>query len=323
MAASAAGNAAAPAPAGRSSDQTGTSKRRRTTPYLAMVAAGGLAGIASKTAVAPFDRIKILNQTGASEGMVATFRAITSKEGVAGLWRGNFVNCVRIFPAKGVLYMCSDVYKEGLRKFHNIGPAAAFPFWLSVLSGSCSGITAAVSTYPLDLIRGRIAGVLAESQRGIIGTAAHVVKTEGFRGLYSGLTPTVLGAIPYEGVKFGVYDLIKSNVHRMPDSIRDLPPTYHNLVAGATAGACASSLLFPNDTVRRLMQIQGALGSLGSHKQAYNSAWHCYVHTFKTEGIKRFYRGIGVNLLRVAPNAAIQFGVYEYGKELIRERDIH
>lgn len=280
--------------------------------------AGGLAGMASKTAVAPFDRIKILCQTGASEGFAKTGTQIIKTEGPLGLWRGNFVNCIRIFPAKGVLYMCSDVYKELLTTGMGMPTGNG---WVSVMSGSMSGITASVTTYPLDLIRGRIAGLLGKTNKSIIGIAVDVAKREGVFGLYSGLLPTVLGAIPYEGVKFGVYDLLKRNKDEMPPTFRDLPAIYHSLVFGACSGACASCLLFPNDTVRRIMQIQGALETLGSNKTAYKNMWDCYVQTFKTAGIGRFYHGISANLMRVVPNAAIQFGVYEYGKKLIRENE--
>ena len=32
---------------------------------------------------------------------------------------------------------------------------------------------------------------------------------EGFGSWYRGVTPTLLGALPYEGIKFSVFDLLK------------------------------------------------------------------------------------------------------------------
>lgn len=79
-------------------------------------AAGAVASVVSRTACAPLDRIKLLNQTGSSRtGPLATFRAIVQQEGWQGLWRGNIVNCQRVIPSKGVLLCCSDMYRDALR----------------------------------------------------------------------------------------------------------------------------------------------------------------------------------------------------------------
>jgi hypothetical protein len=77
-------------------------------------AAGGAAGAVAKTVCAPLERVKILCQTGESSGIVATVRNVQRREGVAGLWRGNFTNVVRTIPNKGVLFMCSDSIKATL-----------------------------------------------------------------------------------------------------------------------------------------------------------------------------------------------------------------
>jgi hypothetical protein len=79
-------------------------------------AAGAVASVVSRTACAPLDRVKLLNQTGSSRtGPLETFRAIVQREGWQGLWRGNIVNCQRVIPSKGVLLCCSDAYRDALR----------------------------------------------------------------------------------------------------------------------------------------------------------------------------------------------------------------
>jgi len=74
-------------------------------------ASGGLAGATAKTATAPFERVRILNQTGNSVGALQTITAVCRNEGWLALWRSNTVNIVRIFPNKWVLLSCSDLYK--------------------------------------------------------------------------------------------------------------------------------------------------------------------------------------------------------------------
>ena len=72
-------------------------------------------------------------------------------------------------------------------------------------------------------------------------------------------------------------------------------------------------MLYPNDTVRRLLQIQGTPGA----EQRFTSALDCWRKTYASGGLQRFYRGIIPYLIRMAPNSAIQFGTYEYLKSFI------
>ncbi|GMI19465.1 hypothetical protein TeGR_g2426, partial [Tetraparma gracilis] len=44
--------------------------------------------------------------------------------------------------------------------------------------------------------------------------------------------------------------------------------------------------------------------------------WDCVRKTYRAHGIKRFFSGCGINLVRMAPNTAVQFGSYELLKEM-------
>ena len=59
-------------------------------------------------------------------------------EGFWGLWRGNLANIIRVVPNKGVLLMCSDMYKATI--------AAALPgcggATISSIAGGLAGLTA-------------------------------------------------------------------------------------------------------------------------------------------------------------------------------------
>jgi solute carrier family 25 thiamine pyrophosphate transporter 19 len=36
-----------------------------------------------------------------------------------------------------------------------------------------------------------------------------IIRTRGFRGLYAGLSPTLVEIVPYAGLQFGTYDTFK------------------------------------------------------------------------------------------------------------------
>ena len=69
---------------------------------------------------------------------------------------------------------------------------------------------------------------------------------------------------------------------------------------------------YPNDTVRRLLQLQGTTGTT----EVFTGYFDCIRKTYAAHGAKRFFAGMGVNLVRMAPNTAVQFGAYELLKEM-------
>ena len=80
---------------------------------------------------------------------------------------------------------------------------------------------------------------------------------------------------------------------------------------GGMGGLTAGLVTYPNDTIRRLLQVQGSRGT----QTRYTGYWDCVRQTYRHEGLGRFYRGMTVNLLRMAPNTAVQFGTYELLKQ--------
>mmetsp|Transcript_32134 Transcript_32134/g.76197 ORF Transcript_32134/g.76197 Transcript_32134/m.76197 type:complete len:378 (-) Transcript_32134:190-1323(-) len=288
-----------------------------------LMLAGGLAGATAKTCVAPLERIKLLAQAGElNGGIIAGFKEVIAREGMGGLWRGNTVNVLRMVPNKGVLHATNDLYKEmaagmmaGLpAAFVGAGTGTQF-----FLAGSLAGMTSVLVTYPLDLIRTRMAGRFVGSQtltKGLMGntwyaTAATVVKTEGVSGLYRGVNPTLVGAFPYEGIKFYAYDKIKRALPHRADGTQRLE---WKLVAGASAATVAHILTYPMDTVRRRMQLQGA----GGMAMIYKSSWDCAKQMARKEGVISLYRGLTATCIRGVPNTGIQFAVYEGLKSLLQ-----
>lgn len=191
------------------------------------------------------------------------YRNIIAKEGVLGLWAGNGANLLRVFPAKAVVFSSNDFYKSQLKAIFHID--GALPGHLAFLAGGMSGMSASAVTYPLDFCRGRISGKLAceknhKQYRGIVGTLALTVKDEGLLAVYKGVTPTLLGAMPYEGIKFGTVGVLELI---FPSS--DGPTPLRKMCMGGLGGVMAGLITYPNDTVRRLLQIQGSRGTSSNY----------------------------------------------------------
>lgn len=78
--------------------------------------AGGVAGAISRTVVAPFERLKIIFQTQGVPpkytGVIQALKKIKAEEGFRGYFKGNGVNCMRIFPTSALQFYFYELYKS-------------------------------------------------------------------------------------------------------------------------------------------------------------------------------------------------------------------
>lgn len=78
-------------------------------PSLRRLFSGAVAGTVSRTAVAPLETIRTLLMVGSSgHSTTEVFNNIMKTDGWKGLFRGNFVNVIRVAPSKAieVMYTC-------------------------------------------------------------------------------------------------------------------------------------------------------------------------------------------------------------------------
>eukprot|EP00736_Rhodelphis_marinus_P014462 Rmarinus@m.25968 len=294
-------------------DQNKKPNVKHTNPFLHL-AAGGVAGAISRTAVAPLERVKITMQvqhvkagppkyTGVFQGIFRMYR----EDGVRGLFIGNGINVLRIAPFTAVQFLSYDRYKKWM-----FGSSTELTPAQRLFAGGCAGMTAAMFTYPLDMMRARVTiGDSDSIWRGM----RYVMRTEGgFLALYRGLWPTLVGVFPYIGIDFAVYDTLKPYMPREPPEYPGGPPgkvtTVGLLLCGATAGVVAQTCAYPIDLVRRRMQVQRA-----TDPHRYHGIWHGLRSTVKREGFKGLYHGLLSNTLKAVPAIAISFAVYERAKE--------
>jgi solute carrier family 25 protein 16 len=126
--------------------------------------AGGVAGATAKTCVAPLERCKILFQTGKlhSGGVSSTLSSILRSEGLLGLFRGNGASVLRIVPYSAIHFGLYEEYRRVLVAALYLPPPTGMNHQtvsplLDLVAGSVAGATAVLVTYPLDLVRTRLA----------------------------------------------------------------------------------------------------------------------------------------------------------------------
>ncbi|GAB2219684.1 hypothetical protein Droror1_Dr00007321 [Drosera rotundifolia] len=285
--------------------------------------AGGVSGGVAKSAVAPLERVKILFQTRRAEfksaGLLGSFVKIAKTEGPLGFYRGNGASIVRIVPYAALHYMAYEEYKRWIiQSFPNVwrGPV------LDLVAGSFAGGTAVLFTYPLDLVRTKLAyqvvgssvsslnGLVLQEQayKGIIDCFSKIFRESGVRGLYRGVAPSLYGIFPYAGLKFYFFEEMKRYV---PDEHRN--DITVKLICGSVAGLLGQTFTYPLDVVRRQMQVQQA-----SNANNMKGTLETLIAIAREQGWKQLFSGLSLNYLKVVPSVAIGFTVYDTMKVLLQ-----
>ena len=198
------------------------------------IIAGGFAGMIAKSVVAPFDRIKILYQVSSAKFRITklpgTAKRIIQEEGLSALWKGNTATLIRVFPYSGIQFMIFDrcktyILREQERRFlqeKEIQPGTPKPNWglsplESMFAGMAAGAVSVIATYPLDLTRAQLAVLKMKKGRSStnVGFAAALLnnyRDRGVTGLFRGITPTLLGILPYSGLAFSFNEQAKRKV---------------------------------------------------------------------------------------------------------------
>ncbi|KAN0041075.1 hypothetical protein ACTFIV_003611 [Dictyostelium citrinum] len=307
----------------------------KTTPLVTLLA-GGVSGVIAKSTIAPLERVKILYQVKSKKysfnSVYGLMKNIIKNEGLPGLWKGNTATILRIFPYSAIQWTSYDYLKN------NIVTDKKSSIQIFI-AGSVGFSCAILLTYPLDVIRARLALSYSDNNNNIINNNKKLNSTQStttkvlkngigvanieksidykgyktiglFKGLWRGILPTLYGSIPYAGVGYSSFEYFKRIA---PNSCRnekgDVIGIY-KLVTGGIAGGLGQTAAYPLDVVRRRIQTTGYGDGTGVDNLKHG--------TFKTmfsilqkEGIYALFKGISINYIKVIPTNGVAFLTYE------------
>eukprot|EP00029_Vermamoeba_vermiformis_P012688 TRINITY_DN7588_c0_g1_i1.p1 TRINITY_DN7588_c0_g1~~TRINITY_DN7588_c0_g1_i1.p1 ORF type:complete len:157 (+),score=16.00 TRINITY_DN7588_c0_g1_i1:385-855(+) len=150
--------------------------------------------------------------------------------------------------------------------------------------------------------------------KGPIDCAKKVWQASGLRGIFNGLSATLIRDVPGFGIYFGSYEYFRSV---LANKDGELSP-WRQITAGGLAGMISWGFAHPPDVVKTRVQAQSL------NNMAYKGFWSACKHLYRTEGASVFARGLGPNLIRSFPSNAAIFYVYEVlmktSNEYLKER---
>ncbi|KAI9297266.1 mitochondrial carrier [Neoconidiobolus thromboides FSU 785] len=303
--------------------------------------AGGVAGCAAKTLVAPLDRVKILFQvsnpkvqkhSGSFKGIFGAMSDIYKSHGTFGLFQGHSATILRVFPYASIKFMAFEQFKVIVYKFNYFEKSVSH-----FIAGSLAGTTSVIFTYPLDMIRTRMAYEFDHPLR--IGETIRKIYNEpltittknryllncgGLINFYRGFLPTLLGIVPYAGVSFWAHSKLttffktKLSTIAVDQTISNQDKVHlkawAELTCGGLAGAIAQTCSYPLEVIRRRMQVAGIDSKFINRKGIFNTAQTI----LKEKGLRGFFVGLSIGYIKVTPMFAISFFTYSKMKQWLK-----
>lgn len=135
----------------------------------------------------------------------------------------------------------------------------------------------------------------------------HILKEEGWKGVYQGAGATALKQGSNQGLRFMWFNEYKRIV--TSDGEKPMTPLL-GLFGGMSAGCFSTLGNNPFDVVKTRMQ--------GINASQYSSTLDCFRQIMMKEGIHGFYAGIIPRLGRVVPGQGIIFMSFETIQEFIK-----
>ncbi|TEY45496.1 hypothetical protein BOTCAL_0331g00160 [Botryotinia calthae] len=319
--------------------------------------AGGLAGSAAKTVVAPLDRVKILFQasnpqfakyTGSWFGYITAMRDIHSDEGLRGLFRGHSATILRIFPYAAIKFLAYEQIRAAIIPKHEYET----PF-RRLISGSLAGVTSVFFTYPLEVIRvrlafetkGRSAGLGEICRRiyhevppqpklsttngagGLVAGAENamqsIVPKSGLTNFYRGFSATILGMLPYAGMSFLTHDTAGDLLrHKSIKQYTTLPKPAHYAEnkpaplrswAELFAGGVAGLVSQTSAYPLEVIRRRMQVGGTVGDGRRLHIGETTRM-IVRERGWRGFFVGLTIGYVKVVPMVAVSFYVYERGK---------
>ena len=258
---------------------------------------GTVGGITGVFAGQPLDVIKVNIQSNNQNSFKIVVEDIFKNEGIKGFYKGSLSPMFGIGAVNAILF---GVYGNSLRFFHQHSKIKTDQPTIKQISlaGMVSGFSNCLILTPTDLIKSKLQ--TSKQFSGNFDCLRHILKNEGIKGMFKGLSSTILRETPSYGLYFSVYEYFH---RKFGDSYISC------LNAGGIAGTVAWAQCYPIDVIKTRLQTLPIYPNLGWDK--YDGFFDCANKIYKKEGFSTFYRGLSSCLIRAYPVNAVTFLVYE------------
>ncbi|KAG6961288.1 hypothetical protein JG688_00009173 [Phytophthora aleatoria] len=221
-------------------------------------------------------------------------------------------------PLPGVM-TCNTVRTTGssvsvTRPTATSAVAAASPAVRALCSGAVAGVVADSMLHPLEVInlRMKIQQQPSAKYSGILRSVRTILKEEGVRGYFGGLSTTLLASPVCTAMYFGTYETLKATAAPL---VSEEHRGVVYFLAGAASEAIISAVSVPSEVIKSRLQLgrnpRNASGGVVKYTQNYRGTAHAVKSILRSEGVRGLYAGYSACLSVDTFFSAFSFLFYE------------
>ncbi|KAI1429105.1 mitochondrial carrier domain-containing protein [Xylaria sp. FL1777] len=278
--------------------------------------AGAVGGIAQVLIGQPFDIVKVRLQTTTQySSALNAATTIYAKEGPLAFYKGTLTPLLGIGACVSIQFGAFGYAKRYFETANAARSSKDLSYGQYYAAGAFAGVANSVISGPIEHVRIRLQTQPHGAARLYSGPLDCVRKLSStqqgggggvLRGLYRGEAVTVIREAQAYGVWFLAFEWMMNADAARNGVARAEVPAYKVALYGGLAGEALWLGSYPFDVVKSKMQTDG----FGPNMR-YKSMRDCFAQTWRAEGMRGFWKGIGPTLLRAMPVSAGTFAVVE------------
>ncbi|KAF8887381.1 mitochondrial carrier protein RIM2 [Infundibulicybe gibba] len=235
-------------------------------------------------------------------------RDIYRDESPRALFKGLGPTLVGVIPARSINFFTYGNGKQIIANNFNNGQENTY---VHLTAAAIAGVVTGTATNPIWVVKTRLQLSASETRRAgqqrVIGswmTITQIMRDEGIRGFYKGLSASYLGVT--EGtIQWVLYERLKkltADTHEK-GGVQE----WVGMLGSAGTAKCVASLItYPHEVLRTRLRQPKVDGVV-----KYTGLLQTLKLVIAEEGARSLYGGLSAHLMRVVPNAAVMYSIYE------------
>ncbi|EQB77870.1 mitochondrial 2-oxoglutarate/malate carrier protein-like isoform 2 [Camelus ferus] len=175
---------------------------------------------------------------------------------------------------------------------------------------------ATVFVQPLDLVKNRMQlsgeGAKTREYKTSFHALTSILRAEGLRGIYTGLSAGLLRQATYTTTRLGIYTVL---FERLTGADGTPPGFLLKAVIGMTAGATGAFVGTPAEVALIRMTADGRLPA--DQRRGYKNVFNALIRIVREEGVPTLWRGCIPTMARAVVVNAAQLASYSQSKQFL------
>ncbi|XP_075980591.1 mitochondrial 2-oxoglutarate/malate carrier protein-like [Anticarsia gemmatalis] len=186
------------------------------------------------------------------------------------------------------------------------------PAWMNFVIGGASGMMAICVVQPMDLLKTRMQLLGPAGKNTSVATvASNIVKNEGVKGLYKGLSAGLFRQATYTTGRLGCFNAL-FDVYKAKYGTPELGV---KILLGMIAGSVGAFIGTPAEVALIRMTADGRLPP--EQRRNYTHVFNALSRIIREEGVRALWRGTGATVSRAIVVNGAQLGSYTQAREML------